>query len=46
MSLSPSQHEGWICNGDPAHGMDAVALGGVKQTDFMVYDNEQSAGEI
>ena len=46
MSLSPSQHGGWTCSGDLAHGTDAVALGGVKGTDFMVYDGEQSAAGI
>jgi len=46
MSLNPSQHEGWTCNGGPTHGVDAVALGGVKQTDVLVYDSEQSAAGI
>lgn len=41
MSISPPQHEGRTCDGDPAHSTDAVALGGVKRTDFMVYDSEQ-----
>lgn len=36
MSLGPSPHEGWTCNGDPAHSMDAAALAGVKQMGFMV----------